>query len=290
MPTTASLWAWICGRTCAGSKRPTTTPRVSPPSSTGTCCWCSTTSWAPTSIPAAFEHRAFYEPVTHRIEMHLVSNADHEVRMPGIGLVPFAAGRIDPDRDQLQARPASVAELFAAAGLRIETWRPDPDALFALVVGAAGMSTLSRAALATDLAETGFRGADQRLADAAPHRRRGRVHSGGVAHRPALSRSRREGVALHPSLSPPLRRQAGLAGGLYLQGNPLLHPPGGRNPDVRARRPARVQLAGLPLGHALLALLRAVVLPLRAAAAGEGIDLLAVGIDPLQPARSGHRC
>ena len=32
---------------------------------------------------------------------------------------------------------------------------------------------------------------------------------------------------------------------------------------------------------ALLALLRAVVLPLRAAAAGEGIDLLAVGIDPL---------
>jgi glutamate--cysteine ligase len=32
---------------------------------------------------------------------------------------------------------------------------------------------------------------------------------------------------------------------------------------------------------ALLALLRAVVLPLRAAAAGEGIDLMAVGIDPL---------
>jgi glutamate--cysteine ligase len=34
---------------------------------------------------------------------------------------------------------------------------------------------------------------------------------------------------------------------------------------------------------ALLALLRAVVPPLRAAAAGEGIDLLAVGIDPLNP-------
>ena len=38
---------------------------------------------------------------------------------------------------------------------------------------------------------------------------------------------------------------------------------------------------------ALLALLRSVVLPLRAAAAGEGIDLLAVGIDPLQPRRAG---
>jgi glutamate--cysteine ligase len=34
---------------------------------------------------------------------------------------------------------------------------------------------------------------------------------------------------------------------------------------------------------ALLALLRAVVLPLQAAAAGEGIDLLSVGIDPLNP-------
>lgn len=34
----------------------------------------------------------------------------------------------------------------------------------------------------------------------------------------------------------------------------------------------------------LLALLRSVILPLRAAAAGEGIDLLATGIDPLNPA------
>lgn len=35
---------------------------------------------------------------------------------------------------------------------------------------------------------------------------------------------------------------------------------------------------------ALLALLRSVVLPLKAAASGEGIDLLSVGIDPLNPA------
>jgi len=35
---------------------------------------------------------------------------------------------------------------------------------------------------------------------------------------------------------------------------------------------------------ALLALLRSVVLPLRAAASGEGIELLAVGLDPLNPA------
>jgi glutamate--cysteine ligase len=39
-----------------------------------------------------------------------------------------------------------------------------------------------------------------------------------------------------------------------------------------------------PSPSALLALLRSVVLPLRAAAGGEGIELLTVGIDPLNPA------
>ena len=86
--------------------------------------------------PAAFQHRAFYEPVTHRIEMHLVSAADQEVRIPGIGLVFFAAGESIRTEISCKHDRASVAELFAAAGLRIEIWRPDPECLFALVVGA----------------------------------------------------------------------------------------------------------------------------------------------------------
>ena len=87
--------------------------------------------------PAAFEHRAFYERATHRIEMHLVSTLEHEVRVPGIGLVPFADGESIRTEISCKYDRASVAELFLAAGLRIETWRPDPEALFALVVGAA---------------------------------------------------------------------------------------------------------------------------------------------------------
>ena len=87
---------------------------------------------------AAFEHRAFYERLTHRIEMHLVSSAEHEVRIPGIGLVPFAEGESIRTEISCKHDRASVAELFQAAGLHIETWRPDPDSLFALVVGAAG--------------------------------------------------------------------------------------------------------------------------------------------------------
>jgi len=87
--------------------------------------------------PDAFEHLAVYEPVTHRIEMHLVSKVEHEVRVPGIGLVAFRQGESIRTEISCKHDRRSVGDLFAAAGLRIEIWRPDPGALFALVVGAA---------------------------------------------------------------------------------------------------------------------------------------------------------
>jgi L-histidine N-alpha-methyltransferase len=86
--------------------------------------------------PMAFEHRAFYDRAAHRIEMHLVSRRPQRVMIPGIGEVAFAAG--ETLRTEISAKfdRASVAELFAAAGLVIEGWRTDGDRLFALVVGA----------------------------------------------------------------------------------------------------------------------------------------------------------
>jgi len=87
---------------------------------------------------AAFEHHAFYEPTSHRIEMHLVSTVAQEVRVPGIGPVHFAQGESIRTEISCKHSRESVTELFQASGLRIETWRPDPDALFALVVGVAG--------------------------------------------------------------------------------------------------------------------------------------------------------
>jgi len=85
--------------------------------------------------PESFEHRAFYEPVTHRIEMHLVSKLEQTVRVPGVGLVHFDQGESIRTEISCKHDRRSVAELFAAAGLRIEHWRPDPEVLFALVVG-----------------------------------------------------------------------------------------------------------------------------------------------------------
>jgi L-histidine Nalpha-methyltransferase len=83
----------------------------------------------------AFEHRAFYEPVTHRIEMHLVAKMEHEVAIPGIGEVAFAQGESIRTEISCKHDRESVAELFDAAGLHIQSWRPDADCLFALVLG-----------------------------------------------------------------------------------------------------------------------------------------------------------
>ena len=86
--------------------------------------------------PDLFQHLAVYEPVTHRIEMHLVSALDQEVRIPGIGQIFLVRGESIRTEISCKYDRQSVAELFEPAGLRIEVWRSDPDSLFALVVGA----------------------------------------------------------------------------------------------------------------------------------------------------------
>ena len=85
--------------------------------------------------PAAFEHRAFYDRSAHWVEMHLVSRRPQQVTIPGVGVVSFGLG--ETLRTEISAKydEASVADLFRAAGLAVETWRTDADRLFALVVG-----------------------------------------------------------------------------------------------------------------------------------------------------------
>jgi L-histidine N-alpha-methyltransferase len=86
--------------------------------------------------PEAFAHRAFYDRIAHRIEMHLVSEEGQTVTVPGIGAVAFAAGETLRTEISSKYDRASVAALFEPAGLRIDAWQTDPGGLFALVVGA----------------------------------------------------------------------------------------------------------------------------------------------------------
>jgi L-histidine Nalpha-methyltransferase len=85
--------------------------------------------------PGGFEHRAFYDRASYRIEMHLVSTRPQQVTIPGLGVIGFDRG--ETLRTEISAKhdESSVAELFRSAGLAVEAWRTDADRLFALVVG-----------------------------------------------------------------------------------------------------------------------------------------------------------
>jgi len=84
----------------------------------------------------SFEHRAFYQPEAHRIEMHLVATRAQAVQIPGIGSVRIAAGESIRTEISCKYDVPSIAALFAAAGLRLESWKTDPEHRFALVIGA----------------------------------------------------------------------------------------------------------------------------------------------------------
>jgi L-histidine N-alpha-methyltransferase len=58
------------------------------------------------------------------------------VTIPGIGQISFARGESIRTEISCKYDRQSVTELFEPSGLRIETWRPDPASLFALVVAA----------------------------------------------------------------------------------------------------------------------------------------------------------
>jgi L-histidine N-alpha-methyltransferase len=86
--------------------------------------------------PDAFEHRAFYDTVAHRIEMHLVSTRPQVVEIPGLEPIALAAGESIRTEISTKYDRDSVAAFFAAAGLRIEAWPRDPATPFGLVLGA----------------------------------------------------------------------------------------------------------------------------------------------------------
>ena len=81
-----------------------------------------------------FEHRAFYDRALHRIEMHLVSRDDQVVRIPGVGDVRFAGAESIRTEISCKYDRATLAEMLAAAGMRIDRWITDGAETYALMV------------------------------------------------------------------------------------------------------------------------------------------------------------
>jgi glutamate--cysteine ligase len=145
------------------------------------------------------------------------------------------------------------------------------------------MSTLTRAVLATQLAESTFAGP---VSSSLTPRRLGAE----VEFIPVESLSgRRCPIEAEDALATlPFLRRYGLRQGWHegctSKGTPCFSLPIGGSLTFEPGGQLEYSSPPCRSASSLLALLRAVVLPLRAAAAGEGIDLLPVGIDPINPA------
>ena len=85
-----------------------------------------------------FEHRAFYDRSLHRIEMHLVSRDDQVVRIPSVGEVRFAGGESIRTEISCKYDHATLTQMLAGAGMRIERWITDSAETYALVIGSLG--------------------------------------------------------------------------------------------------------------------------------------------------------
>jgi L-histidine N-alpha-methyltransferase len=87
-------------------------------------------------VPERFDHRAVYDSVHHRIEMHLVARSAHAVRIPGLGLVPFRAGESIRTEICCKYDRTTIASMLADAGLKLDYWRVDAEDRYAICTAA----------------------------------------------------------------------------------------------------------------------------------------------------------
>ena len=111
-------WVSICARIPPCCCPPTTTRRASRRRSTATCWSGSIARPAPTSISDAFAHRAVWNDAESRIEMHLVSRREQQVRVAG-QTIRFAHGETIHTENSYKYAPEHFAELAEAAGLAL---------------------------------------------------------------------------------------------------------------------------------------------------------------------------
>lgn len=84
--------------------------------------------------PTKFEHSATYNRIENRIEMRLVSAESQTVHIPTIGDISFQLGDTILTELSYKYDRTAVADILAAARLRMTDWLTDPDSLFALAL------------------------------------------------------------------------------------------------------------------------------------------------------------
>ncbi len=82
-----------------------------------------------------FAHRATYNPMAHRIEMHLIARRALDVHIPHIGTLPFRTGESIRTEISCKYDRARVQRIFSEAGLRLDEWIANDDPAYALAIG-----------------------------------------------------------------------------------------------------------------------------------------------------------
>ena len=86
-----------------------------------------------------FDHRAIWNAAESRVEVHLVSHCEQEVRIPSADcLVHFTEGESIWTESSYKYEPATVVAMGAAAGFRGRDQWIEPDTRFALTLFEAG--------------------------------------------------------------------------------------------------------------------------------------------------------
>lgn len=241
----------------------------------------------------AFRHRAFFDSVLSRIEMHLVSTRRQLVEIPGLGEVLFRDGEsIRTEISRKFTRPM-LEEMFAEAGMAIEQWETDEKNWYALMT--AVVTTVRRrgrvtghgklvAILREDLRTNAF--ALDQPASSLPGRVGAEVELialDAADHRPCPIVG--EGLSSLRFL-----REYGAPLGWIEQvspkGTPRFVLPG--KGTISFEPGGQLEFSTVPAEKAseVLANLRDVVPALIAAAGSAGIELLEMGIDPFNPLAS----
>jgi L-histidine Nalpha-methyltransferase len=73
----------------------------------------------------AYLHRARYDSMLHRIEMHLLATREQVVHIPGAGRFRIHAGETIRTEISCKYDRRTVREIFAGAGLRLDDWMDD---------------------------------------------------------------------------------------------------------------------------------------------------------------------
>lgn len=243
---------------------------------------------------ATFRHKAFFNPVQSRIEMHLISKLRQVVDVPGLGDVAFREGEsIRTEISRKFTRPM-LEDMFSEAGLAMERWETDEQGWYALMTATVaparrrGRVTGHGRLLATlreDLRTNAFA-----LTPAGAHPTPGRI--GAEVELLALRADDRRPCLIDGQEIGSLRflRAYGPALGWHEEvspkGTPRFQLPGQGTLSFEPGGQLEFSTVPATSATAVLTNLRDVVPALVSAAASAGIELLEVGIDPVNAIES----